>query len=137
MGLRAGGRRRRAAGPRGAAGLLGRRTWHYPWRWGEGGSAFFSPGGSSQHAAGRQVGSLRELVRFLGEILADESGRAVASVRPACRWQHTVNQICVPPRAAVIRFGEKGHTRHRACAEAGCGLPNYSSQRALPEPRAL
>lgn len=84
-----------------------------------GGGTRLSPPGAEPRDSlqGREGGSLRELVRFLGEILADESGLAGVSVRPAPHGEQTVNPIAVAPRGAVTRFGEKGHTCHAACAE--------------------
>lgn len=70
-------------------------------------------------------------MRSLGDILADESGLAAASVRPACHCEHALSQVRVTLQGAVTRFGTEGRTRHHACAEPGCGLPDYSSQRNL------
>lgn len=108
MGLQAGGGTQRylVALP----GCSIQRTWHCPWGEGGGGSAFSSPRRASGRAAGRQGGPTRELMRFLGEILADESGLAAVSVRPACHCEHTLSQVGVTRRGAVTRFGAKEHT---------------------------
>lgn len=58
-------------------------TWHYPWK--EGAGIQLSPPQAElwDIPQGRKGGSVRELVRFWGEILADKSGLAEVAIRPA------------------------------------------------------
>lgn len=84
MGLRAGGRRR-AAVPSGAARLLLPEDVALPVESEGGDSAFSSPAVPRVILLGREGGPMRELVRWFGEVLADESNLAVASARPAAR----------------------------------------------------
>lgn len=75
-------------------------TWHYPWSEGEG--IQLTP----PHAEPRNIpqkraeGSVRELVRFFSEILADDSGLTVDGICLALRGTHA-SQVCALLQGAV------------------------------------
>lgn len=135
MGLQAGGRRR-AAVPSGAARLLHPEYVALPAGRGGGHSAFSTPCRASGHAAGAGGGSKSELLRFFSDISADESDLAVVSVPPLPTGVRTASQVCAPRQAALTRFGACGALSPFRMRRAGCGLPDYSSQRNLRWPRA-